>query len=1092
MPAHLMTATVKILSAVFLCIVGTGQPVAWRETHAEHLTRTILQDDSSRVYCSADEWQSYEPYLSYVTENMMTGVTVPKGDAFHGIEPLCCGRQLDYVDYPSYVFTEFVRDCDSLCMTNDTLWELLTNGRCDDGRFNLNCAAYNFDAGACGANLTKFFNDRDEYSFELDVCSRHDLHRCPASSGFTGRCYQDCYGHCFNLAHCGNLYSEEACLEVIGPDSCAGGSAAALRAQIKPLIFDCPKWDDYRQCASSYAINVMGLFPTQGAWSGGNEARMAVELAVDEINAISGFFNVPQQTRVSLHLVVVETACSATRAHVITSNFFNLHDSVSAIIGGGCSNVCEILAGMATAVQLPQVAYGCSSPELGKHREKYAYFTRTRSSEEQMIQPLLQLFRSMGWDRFATIHDHDNQLFTSFIEDLMVQNDDDFGFEITSLSFSGSKAAEQLPSLLNTLQQSNITIIFWTCYEAQAQTLFRTLNSMSEDPRFKLAGEEHVWVGPGWYEDDWWQDPDIFPTAAYALLLEQSANGELSDQFQTRFLQRARDLNQSGLCNDAVWKTYGALAYDGLYTVARAFNRTLSAIGYLPGPQVLEAIFADEFQGASGLISFSRDSGNIASPWFKLSILQRSDGDSDGNLVKVQVSKIALAEVDAGWNQEDLDSLRFRSGYVPGEVPAPTSLVPLPTVERIRETSCLRGMRYDEDARRCTTCEAPDLCLHSYGVSCTESGELDAAIQCFGNGLGSCGVYDSPRELLRLVAFMVHGVERVREQFKVPLFDKAAADFLSSSKRASREEHWADEVSIDNAFGELKEGITAEHLAKFVFTCRAGQCEIQGCALGYEGRMCEVCGSEYSQTFNGCKLCEGEEAWKRPDNLIAAFFVLLIGAVALFFQAGGISGGENISANFEILINFCQVLGIILDQTDLEMYRVWTIFNVDVPEEKDEDMSCFAGPIDTFGVFFFKLGSVAILWSMLALITLGYSFLVGKFGAHRMKKVMTRITQAPARFVFKRLLPEKLVQRIFSTGADPSSPRITTAKLGSPVAGSSRSGGARTVGTKLAAACAPHGIAIAQTGGLKMIGTHDVKFRCTLGRRGSTPRGPSL
>ncbi|KAK3256241.1 hypothetical protein CYMTET_34614, partial [Cymbomonas tetramitiformis] len=97
------------------------------------------------------------------------------------------------------------------------------------------------------------------------------------------------------------------------------------------------------------------------------------------------------------------------------------------------------------------------------------------------------------------------------------------------------------------------------------------------------------------------------------------------------------------------------------------------------------------------------------------------------------------------------------------------------------------------------------------------------------------------------------------------------------------------------------------------------------------------------------------------------------------------------------------------------MYRVWTIFNVDVPEEKDEDMSCFAGPIDTFGVFFFKLGSVAILWSMLALITLGYSFLVGKFGAHRMKKVMTRITQAPARFVFKRLLPEKLVQRIFST-----------------------------------------------------------------------------
>eukprot|EP00854_Cymbomonas_tetramitiformis_P015927 gene15927-18885_t len=421
---------------------------------------------------------------------------------------------------------------------------------------------------------------------------------------------------------------------------------------LTPLNFDCPKWERFRGCSpETYEIPVMGLFPTEGAWTGGVEARLAVEMAVDEINNRSDFFHLGTDQKVRLHLHGMETACDATRANlVVAESMYRTSEEIAGVIGGGCSSVCEVFAGYAAAVHLPQgieplccerwsdfadypdtvaenFAADCNSNCLsnktlwelltngvcddGEFGFPGAYnlnclsynFDAGRSfipswncaayCFDAMVLPYLHLFQQLGWDRFATIHDNDHPLFTSFIDDFKLassyskHNSLDFQFEVTSVSFSGQRAEEELPSLLLSLQSSNFTVILWSCYEEQAQTLFRTIHRMSmEDPTFMLANEEHAWVGPGWYSDGWWQDPDVMPAAAYALLLEQNGeNGPRSEHFRESYQMRATALNITSMLGQGLWEVYGALAYDGLYALAHAFNRTLAAKGYLPGAE---------------------------------------------------------------------------------------------------------------------------------------------------------------------------------------------------------------------------------------------------------------------------------------------------------------------------------------------------------------------------------------------------------------------------------------------------------------------------------------------------------------------------
>ncbi|KAK3264192.1 hypothetical protein CYMTET_27055 [Cymbomonas tetramitiformis] len=199
--------------------------------------------------------------------------------------------------------------------------------------------------------------------------------------------------------------------------------------------------------------------------------------------------------------------------------------------------------------------------------------------------------------------------------------------------------------------------------------------------------------------------------------------------------------------------------------------------------------------------------------------------------------------------------------------------------------------------------------------------------------------------------------------------------------------------------------MTCEKLVQLSVGARGTLCEMTCGSV--QGRMCAVCAEGLSNTFNGCKSCEGKEAWKRAEIMTSAFFVVLIVSFLVFSIASGGSGGKEISANFDILINFLQVeprrssrrvLGIILEQTDAEMASISSLFNLDVPEDEtaEEDMSCDAGPISVFALFYFKLGVVALMWGMMPMITLSYAYFISAPGV--LEKLATLKEKFYARF----------------------------------------------------------------------------------------------
>eukprot|EP00854_Cymbomonas_tetramitiformis_P024031 gene24031-29163_t len=351
-----------------------------------------------------------------------------------------------------------------------------------------------------------------------------------------------------------------------------------------------------------------------GAWTGGNEARIGVELAVDEINNSPNFFQFGSSgLRLGggfpFRITAVESFCDEAQAGVAIANIQDRVNELNAVIGGGCSAVCEAFATFMATASIPQLAYGCSSSLLSSKRNLYSSFSRLRAGENQLIPPLLDLFQQMGWTRFGLIYDRDYSLFSSFADEVI----------------TAALARQNL----------NMTVVIFWCYEQQAKYLFQQLSTMKDASSAHgsaLVDEQRVWVGPGWFNDGWWEDAAVKASVAYAILMEQDAEGGNGfAEFEQSYLQRAEALNMTTRLNGDQWRTFGSLAYDSTFMIARAVNKSLTATGKIIGSQVLEALWSDNFEGVSGRSVLNAATGDPLYPRFKISNLQ---DDGNGGLRK--------------------------------------------------------------------------------------------------------------------------------------------------------------------------------------------------------------------------------------------------------------------------------------------------------------------------------------------------------------------------------------------------------------------------------------------------------------------------
>ena len=202
---------------------------------------------------------------------------------------------------------------------------------------------------------------------------------------------------------------------------CLGGLAVVARASsCQAGTFDnggtctsCPSVGDVTVCPEESSdlrnITLLGFFPMSGGWTGGIQALPATELAIERLNADASIL-----PRHRVRLAWNDTQCSVAKGVELTQSLLHAHPTAAAIVGGGCSGVCEPIAWASSALHIPQVSYGCVDPKYSDD-SLYPYFMRASLADSQMRGPWVELCLQNGWTQVVTIAG-DNTLFSGTMD----------------------------------------------------------------------------------------------------------------------------------------------------------------------------------------------------------------------------------------------------------------------------------------------------------------------------------------------------------------------------------------------------------------------------------------------------------------------------------------------------------------------------------------------------------------------------------------------------------------------------------------------------------------------------------------------------
>lgn len=147
---------------------------------------------------------------------------------------------------------------------------------------------------------------------------------------------------------------------------------------------------------SSQGVLTLGiLIPWESGWTVGPYIGGAVVVALEEIN------NRQLLSEYNIEWFWEETKCEARHGLGAALKLLNSHP-LSAYIGGGCSVVCEHVALLSDAVNLPEVAFSCTSDRLS---DEFTYPTFTRSvSTWVSLAPMYSLLcDTFGWQHIGMV-----------------------------------------------------------------------------------------------------------------------------------------------------------------------------------------------------------------------------------------------------------------------------------------------------------------------------------------------------------------------------------------------------------------------------------------------------------------------------------------------------------------------------------------------------------------------------------------------------------------------------------------------------------------------------------------------------------------
>ncbi|KAK2584146.1 hypothetical protein KPH14_006578 [Odynerus spinipes] len=421
-------------------------------------------------------------------------------------------------------------------------------------------------------------------------------------------------------------------------------------------------------------LHIGGIFPIagEGGWQGGQACMPAVKLALHDVNheknLLPGFI---------LKLHSNDSECEPGLGASVMYNllYYKPH---KLMLLAGCSTVCTTVAEAAKMWNLVVLCYGASSPALSD-RNRFPTLFRTHPSATVHNPTRIKLLQKFGWSRVAILQQAE-EVFISTVEDLEARCKE-AGIEIvTRQSFLSDPS-----DAVRNLRRQDARIIVGLFYVVAARRVLCELFHQN------LYGKSYVWFFIGWYEDNWFEvnldkegitcTKEEMRLAAEghltteALMWNQNNDTTISGMTSEDFRQRLNKmLKEDGydIDNNRYPEGYqeAPLAYDAVWSVALAFNKTMEKLSKLGkslknftytdkeiADEIYSAINSTQFLGVSGYVAFSSQGDRIA--------LTQIEQVIDGKYVKL------------GYYDTQSDNLTWRNmeRWIGGKVPQDRTIV---------------------------------------------------------------------------------------------------------------------------------------------------------------------------------------------------------------------------------------------------------------------------------------------------------------------------------------------------------------------------------------------------------------------------------
>ena len=390
-------------------------------------------------------------------------------------------------------------------------------------------------------------------------------------------------------------------------------------------------------------INLLTLLPYYNpdpsldpAWNDGDNIQPAMELAKDQINSNPSILEKYTLELIHAHSgcdIPVETEYSFSKEAFPRSN--SSVRMLTGVIGPGCSSSSIALAPFTNRSEIGLVTVHLSGTPILADRVKYRYMLSILGSSESYVKGFLYILEKSDWKRVAILYD-ELTIYFQYVQELLVE---------TLHANTTVKVNPLLLTTLNsiplgTIQQSPVRIIFVMCplklsqhiiclskynrmiYEKyQWAFIHKTLEELVQPVNFIYKGVRYE-CSAG----------DMANALEKAILLSyrlaESSEVELVSnitykQYLTEYGRYREDYNKranitrnstythwAALLYDAVWAW--ALVLDNLTKTSASFNISGSHYGNFDQTQmIVKQFYKISFQGASGKVSFSEDTGFI-------------------------------------------------------------------------------------------------------------------------------------------------------------------------------------------------------------------------------------------------------------------------------------------------------------------------------------------------------------------------------------------------------------------------------------------------------------------------------------------------